>query len=268
MQIEINKIADWLIVNKLSINIKKTKFILFKSPKKRLNHSVTISISNKPIDQVKSISFLGVNIDEHLTWKNHIDSVSKKISKTAGIIARVRHYANLNTLKLVYYALVYPYLIYANVVWGNTYTKRIQKLLSKQKKIVRLMSFKSNFDHTDPIFQDLKILTLPKINDYLTLLFMYRYHKTEHLSIIFNNLFVNNSDIHHYKTRNASNLHKKYRRTNYVNHSLASKGVDIWNKLDSHLKSINSLIVFKSKLKKYLFVTDSCIYSKYNHSPI
>ena len=68
---------------------------------------------------------------------------------------------------------------------------------------------------------------------------MYRYHKTEHLSIIFNNLFVNNSDIHHYKTRNASNLHKKYRRTNYVNHSLASKGVNIWNKLDSHLKSIN-----------------------------
>ena len=76
MQIEINKIADWLIVNKLSINIKKTRIILFKSPKKRLNHSVTISINNKPIDEVKSISFLGVNIDEHLTWKKHIDSVS------------------------------------------------------------------------------------------------------------------------------------------------------------------------------------------------
>ena len=55
MQIEINKIADWLIVNKLQINIKKTKFILFKSPKKGLNHSVTISINNKPIDQFKSI---------------------------------------------------------------------------------------------------------------------------------------------------------------------------------------------------------------------
>ena len=69
MQIEMNKIADWLIANKLSINIKKTKFILFKSPKKRLNHSVhciTISINNKPIDRVKSISFLGVKIDERL----------------------------------------------------------------------------------------------------------------------------------------------------------------------------------------------------------
>ena len=55
MQIEINKISDWLIVNKLSINIKKTKFVLFKSPKKRLNHSVTISINNKPTDQVESI---------------------------------------------------------------------------------------------------------------------------------------------------------------------------------------------------------------------
>jgi hypothetical protein len=75
--------------------------------------------------------------------------------------------------------------------------------------------------------------------------------------------------MHHYKTRNyASNLHKKNRRKNYVNLSLASKGVDIWNKLDTHLKSINSFIVFKSKLKKSLFVTGSRIYSKYNHSPI
>ena len=55
---------------------------------------------------------------------------------------------------------------------------------------------------------------------------------------------------------------------NYVNHSLAGKGVDIWNKLDSYIKSIHSLIVFKSKLKKSPFVTDSCIYNKYNHSPI
>ena len=93
---------------------------------------------------------------------------------------------------------------------------------------------------------------------------MFRYHKTEHLSIIFNNLFVNNSDSHHYKILPwpPIYLHKKYRRTNYVNHSLTSKGVDIWNKLDTHLKSINSLIVFKNKLKKSLFVTDSCIYSK------
>jgi hypothetical protein len=81
MQIEINKIADWLIVNKLTINIKKTKFILFKSPKKRLNHSVTISI-NKRIDQVKSISFLGVNIDEHLAWKNHENSWNYSPSST------------------------------------------------------------------------------------------------------------------------------------------------------------------------------------------
>ena len=106
---------------------------------------------------------------------------------------------------------------------GKYLHKANSEVTKHTKKIVRLMSFKSNFDHTNQIFQDLKILTLPKINDYLTLLFMYRYHKAEHLSIIFNNLFVNNSDIHHYKTRNASNLHKKYRRTNYVNHSLASK---------------------------------------------
>ena len=135
MQDEINKIADWITSNKLSLNTAKTKFILFRSSNKKLKHNITISINKQPIKQVKSTTFLGVIIDEYLTWNDHIDLLTKKIIKSTGIISKIRHFTNLNTLKLVYYALVYPYLIYGNLIWGNTYKKRLHKLMNIQKKI-------------------------------------------------------------------------------------------------------------------------------------
>jgi hypothetical protein len=70
---------------------------------------------------------------------------------------------------------IHAYLAYGNLIWGNTYKSRIQKLVNIQKKIVRLMTFKSYFEHSEPIFHHLKILSLYKINYYLTSMFMFRY---------------------------------------------------------------------------------------------
>ena len=78
MQDEINKIADWITSNKLSLHTAKTKFILFRSSNKKLKHNITISINEQPIKQVKNTTFLGVIIDEYLTWNDHIDLLTKK----------------------------------------------------------------------------------------------------------------------------------------------------------------------------------------------
>ena len=136
MQTEINKISDWLNTNILSLNTTKTKFMLFRSSKRKQRHNITISINNEKIKQVKSTTFPGVVTDECLTWKDHIDLISKKIMKASSIISRIHHFTNLNALKLIYYALVYPYLIYGNLIWGSTYKTRIQKLMNIQKKII------------------------------------------------------------------------------------------------------------------------------------
>ena len=89
-----------------------------------------IKILNKLI---KSINFLGIIIDECLTWNNHIAKVAKKIIRASGIISKMRHFVNRNGIKLIYYALVYPYLIYGNLIWGNTYKTRIKKIMNIQK---------------------------------------------------------------------------------------------------------------------------------------
>ena len=177
--------------------------------------------------------------------------ISNKIIKSAGLIARIRHFTNLNALKLIYYALVYPYLIYDNLIWGNTYKKRIQKLVNIQKKIMRLMTFKSYLEHSEPIFSNLKILNIYKINNYLTSLFMFRYHYIKNLPEVFANYFVANNQIHHHNIRNATKLHKSYKRTNYVKHTLSNKGVDIWNGLEPNIKNIKSYNIYKKETKKY-----------------
>jgi hypothetical protein len=84
MQNEINAILQWLNVNKLSINATKTKFIIFKSKNKRLEAQITLKIDNEIIHEVSQAKFLGIIIDEILTWKN----------RSTGIIAKIRHYTN------------------------------------------------------------------------------------------------------------------------------------------------------------------------------
>ena len=215
-------------------------------------HDLRISINDENIKQVKNITFLGIVIDEFLTWRDHIDLVAKRIMKCSAIISGIRHFTNLNPLKLIYYALVYPYLIYGNLIWGNAYKSHIQKLVNIQK-IVRLMTFKSYSDHTKPIFSDLKILNLYKLNEYLTSLFVFRYFHLHNLSEIFKDYFVVNKDIHNYNTRNAFLLHKKCNRTNYNKHTLSNKGIDVWNNVPLRYKEIRAYPLFKLTIKNIFF---------------
>ena len=97
------------------------------------------------------------------------------------------------------------------------------------------MTSKSYLQHIEPIFKELKILDIYKIDDYLTSLFMFRYHHIKNLPEVFTNYFVINNQVHQHNTRNATQLHKSYKRTNYVKHTISNKGVDIWNSLESNL---------------------------------
>ena len=108
------------------------------------------------------------------------------------------------------------------------------------------MTFKSYFEHTEPIFQKLQILNIYKVNDYLTSLFMFRYFHLQNLPEIFTNYFLTNKEIHNYNTRNSSSLrYKKCYRTNYTKHTLANKGTDVWNNFPHNIRKSNSMVLSK-----------------------
>ena len=79
MQVEINKVAEWLDINKLSINTSKTKFILFRSYNKKQNFDITVEMNKEKLKQVKNTTFLGIVIDECLIWNEHVDLIGKKL---------------------------------------------------------------------------------------------------------------------------------------------------------------------------------------------
>ena len=86
---EIQKISRWLIINKLSLNIKKTNYIILKSKQKLINYKLNIKLDDIEIEQVSFTQCLGVIIHEKLTWENHIKVVRNKISKSMGILAKI-----------------------------------------------------------------------------------------------------------------------------------------------------------------------------------
>ena len=251
---ELAKIVNWLKVNKLSLNLTKTNFMIFHPRQKKVNVNVPLTLENTVIKQVTETKFLGVLIDQHLSWKPHIDFVSKKISKSVGIIAKARFYLSSQTLMILYYSLVYPFLTYCNVAWSSTYCSNLNCIYLLQKRLVRLITKAHYLANTAPLFSQLKVLDIFSINSFSVATFMYSYHHNL-LPNSFHDLFLSSNQVHQYETRLASQYRPHFCRTNIKQFSILYRGPKIWNSLPVSLISSPSISVFKKNLKNYL--TDS-----------
>ena len=158
-----DKLSIWFEANKLSLNLKKTKFMVFKRRHKRSICNIQMSIlDNQNIVKVKETNFLGVILDENLNWKSEISHVANKVAKSIGIISRCSFFLPKSSLRMLYYSSIYPYFYYCNIVWASTYKTNLHRLVILQKRIIKIIN-KSHFNaHTNPIFKDLGIL---KFND-------------------------------------------------------------------------------------------------------
>ena len=251
MNEELLKINTWLQLNKLSLNLKKTNFILFKSSKKKITKKPDIKIKDHYITQVKSTKFLGTIVDDQLKWKEHINFVANKISRLTGIICKARHFVTRSLLKSIYYALIYPYILYGNVVWATAYQSHLVKIYKLQKKLVRIITFKEYNHSSKPLFDNLKILNVYQIN-YYTIAMLMRQFSNNQLPNSLKNIFRTNEQVHSHNTRSNKKLHKPCIKTNLKKLSISFKGVDIYNSLPSDLKNTQCKSTFKRKLKNYI----------------
>ena len=247
MNEEFTEIALWLKANKLSLNIKKTHYMLLK------NRGVTekdmcLKIDNEAVTQVKTTKFLGVIIDCNLTWKEHISYISGKIPKGVGILIKVRKYLNKTTLMNLYYTFVYPYLIYCNHVWGSTYFSDFDKIVSLQKKAVRIIAGIKPRCDVIGAFHQMRILPCLRINKYLICHLMYRMH-TNSILQIFNGFFECNRDVHHHNTRQTNHFHLPRIRTDLGKFSFRYQGASIWNEISKSNISMESEYTFSKNLR-------------------
>ena len=105
------KLHTWLIVNRLSLSINKTNFVVFHHYNKPPKQKITIKIYKNAISEKDHVKYFGFLIDSTLTWRNHIDNIASKISKSIGLLYKIRYFVDI--IKTLYYSLVYLNLIYA-----------------------------------------------------------------------------------------------------------------------------------------------------------
>ena len=158
---ELNKVCDWLAANKLSINIAKTKYMLFHFPQKKIDFILHLRIRNTEITKTTEFNFLGLLLHENLSWKAHMNKIGNELSRIIGIFKRIQTYLPPNTMLLMYNSMFLPHLNYCILAWGFT-PDRIFKL---QKKVVRLICKTRYNAHTDPLFKQLNLLTIQDISD-------------------------------------------------------------------------------------------------------
>ena len=147
------------------------------------------------IKRENSLKFLGVMINENLTWKTHIELVENKISKSAGILFKASRYLNSKSLRSIYFALVHPYINYANISWTSTNKTYLKRILGKQKQATRLMPSDDISIPSRPLMKELNILNAYQINILQHLLFMFKVKNSitrrvlNHVSLLIDHLY-------------------------------------------------------------------------------
>ena len=131
IQSELFKLCNWLQMNKLTLNLPKTHFMVVHRAKRKLNN-ISISLNCVPIEQVNHTKFLGVVIDNKLDWSNHISYINAKIAKGVCIICRAKKYFSSSALINLYNTFILPYMIYCVEVWGNALSIHIHPLIKLQ----------------------------------------------------------------------------------------------------------------------------------------
>ena len=164
---EINKVNTWLRLNKLSLNVEKTKCMLFH--KRRTPPVINFSINNRDIDRVAQFAFFGVILDENLSWKNDINMISYKLSKINGVLHRLKY---IFPKILCYLSTIFVYASYELwlIIWGHNFDA-IYKL---QKKAVRTIKHSHYIAHSEPLLKQLNVLHMKDIVDQKLLKFLHK----------------------------------------------------------------------------------------------
>ena len=197
---ELNKVVKWLNANKLSLNIKKTNFMIFPPTTKQDGPQLNITINGQKILQVTQTKFMGIIIDSNLTWKAHIKFIRNKVAKSIGIIQKARIILDEDTLIGLYYSCLYPYFSSVITIWGKANKSVLDPLLKLQKKAVRLVFNKPQKTHSLPLSIKANILPLNVIYTSAVYSFMFKVHHNL-LPNIITNLFTKRNQSAHKTTR-------------------------------------------------------------------
>ena len=258
MNADLKLLFDWLCANRLSLNISKTEFIIFKPPRAKLTNRITLTLNRTQIFESTKIRYLGVILDNKLTWKYHIFELGKKLNRAVGMLYKLRRMnCSRQILLSLYFAIFQSHLTYGICLWGNADSSILNKIFLSQKRAIRVIAGLDYRESTSEAFRELKIL---KVSDLFKTQFASVMWDQDHgaLPACFGSTFKTISDIHHHFTR-ASSAQKlsenvKICTKTYGDSMLKFIGPKILNELKNYefYNSSKSKSTFQAKYKQFL----------------
>ncbi len=253
--IQINKLFEWFCSNRLSLNASKTKYIVIRP--KHIRDSLlerNIYIGDTKLSRIgndcteKSVKFLGILIDENLTWNDHVSHVNKKISRALFSINQTKNILPKDCLRSLYFSLVHSHLSYGLIAWGNTTQGIMHQTNILQKRAIRIVNGAKYNSHTDPLFRASFILKLNDMFEYQLLLFMFDF-KAGILPLSFVGMFTLNKQLPNARLTRQSELYYVPRcRSRFASKLPLFTLPEIWNKWALHIPANIS----RYQLKKYI----------------
>ena len=158
---ELNKVDTWCYSNKLTVNPTKSNIILI-SPKllQNSNDNYNMTFADSFIATVSNSKYLGVIIDNKLSFYEHIKSLESKVSRSVGILTKLKSFIPQQTLQQLYHSFVHSDLTYGITIWGSTHTTYIQKLQNLQNKALKVVCNVPFLSSVKPLDKKLNILTI------------------------------------------------------------------------------------------------------------
>ena len=218
-------LIDWCKSNKLTINPQKSHVLLIPPKLNKTSTNFVVKLDDTFIKAENCVKYLDILTDSHLNFRFHLEEIENKLSKSLGILYKLKPILPQNPLFKSYYSMVHSHLLYGLVVWGSTFPSYLKQLNSIQNKPVKLIGGRN--------YSKLNILKLPDLYKLETAKFVYRFmHKT--LPQTFFDFFVEASKISGRTTRSSGNRHSLYiprYNTNRLQRSIKYQGVKIWSSI-------------------------------------
>jgi hypothetical protein len=243
---QLRKVDQWLCVNRLSLNIKKTTYMIFAN--KNISN-IDISIRTNTINRVNKHKFLGVIIDEKLKFSEQINMVASKVSRSLGVLRRIQNLVPSHIIRNLFFSLIYSHITYAITVWGSGNTAELNRLRRLINNAIKLL----------PAPPNLNVAEISKLNFILDFDNSYRYFVLVKMFkiIVYNSHSYFSEKIaadqvnHRHATRFKArgNLTLPLLTKSKSQRSFLYRGLNMWNEITEDLRDINDVIVFKKCLK-------------------
>ena len=199
---DLKHLVNWLNANNISLNVKKTEMVIFKSKQKKFEGDLKIILCGKRLYPTESVKYLGVKNDTNISWQYHVNDLSIKLNRANAILFKIRKFVSLKIFRSIYFAIFDFYLSYLCLAWAQNYST-IQRIIILQKKAIRIINLQPINFHNSPLFKQNSIL---KFQDKICIENVLLVSKSlNNLSpSIFNTWFSFPSDQHNYETSRST----------------------------------------------------------------